>query len=212
MTPPRSLLSPNETQSPASGESIALSPTLATALALKGYMAKMRGSGQRPTWAGVKETFWSWLGAFAGIALLAWMNERLVDRPDAVLLIGSFGASAVLLYGAPASPLAQPRNVLGGHVLSALVGVAARLALPDPAWLCAALAVATAIAVMHATGTLHPPGGATALIAVTGGPKIEAMGFAFALVPAGAGAVLLLAVAVVVNNMARHRKYPLYWW
>lgn len=180
---------------------------------MRAYLSKMKGGeGQSPPIVGLPETLWSWLGAFAGIALLGFMNERVVDRADAVLLIGSFGASAVLLYGAPRSPLAQPRNLLGGHVLSALVGVTARLALPEPAWLCAALAVATAIAVMHLTGTLHPPGGATALIAVTGGPKIEALGYLFALVPAGTGALILLAVALVVNNLAKGRKYPNYWW
>ena len=65
---------------------------------------------------------------------------------------------------------------------------------------------------MHLPGTLHPPGGATALIAVTGGPKIEALGYLFALVPAGTGALILLAVALVVNNLAKGRKYPNYWW
>ena len=161
---------------------------------MRAYLSKMKGGeGQSPPIVGLPETLWSWLGAFAGIALLGFMNERVVDRADAVLLIGSFGASAVLLYGAPRSPLAQPRNLLGGHVLSALVGVTARLALPEPAWLCAALAVATAIA-------------------VTGGPKIEALGYLFALVPAGTGALILLAVALVVNNLAKGRKYPNYWW
>jgi len=179
---------------------------------VKSYLAKMKGGAQGPPRARASEVIWSWLGAFAGIALVGWMNERVVGSTDTILLIGSFGASAVLLYGAPASPLAQPRNLVGGHVLSALVGVSVRLAMPDPAWLCAALAVATAIAVMHATGTLHPPGGATALIAVTGGPKVVALGYTFALVPAGAGALILLAVALGVNNLAKGRRYPAYWW
>lgn len=179
---------------------------------MRSYLAKMRGGAQSPPRASWREVGWSWAGAFAGIALVGSMNAWLVDRADMPLLIGSFGASAVLLYGAPKSPLAQPRNLLGGHVLSALVGVSVRLALPEPAWLCAALAVATAIAVMHATGTLHPPGGATALIAVTGGPKIFALGYLFALIPAGAGAALLLLVALAVNNLAGARRYPEYWW
>lgn len=118
----------------------------------------------------------------------------------------------MLLYAAPQSPLAQPRNLVGGHVLSALVGVAARLALPEPLWLCAAVGVATAIALMHVTRTLHPPGGATALIAVTAGPKLAGLGFWFALVPVGVGALALLGVALAVNNLARHRNYPQYWW
>ena len=67
-------------------------------------------------------------------------------------------------------------------MLSALVGVASRLALPEPGWLCAALAVASAIALMHLTGTLHPPGGATALIAVIGGKSVASLGFLYALI------------------------------
>ena len=179
---------------------------------MKGYLAKMRGNGQSPPRPPVREIGWSWVGAMLGIALVGYLDSWLVQSTDAVLLIGSFGASAVLLFGAPRSPLAQPRNVIGGHMLSALVGVSMRFVLPDPAWACAALTVATAIAVMHATGTLHPPGGATALIAAAGGTKITAMGYLFVLIPAGIGAAILVAVALVVNNLARARKYPDYWW
>ena len=89
------------------------------------------------------------------------------------MIIGSFGASAVLIYGAIKSPLAQPRNLIGGHILSAVVGVASYQLFHAHLWFASAVAVATAIAVMHATKTLHPPGGATALIAVIGGEKIH---------------------------------------
>jgi len=126
-------------------------------------------------------------------------------------MIGSFGASAVLLYGAIRSPLAQPRNLLGGHILSAIIGVAAYNALPDHVWLAASVAVATAIAVMHVTKTLHPPGGATALIAVIGGKSIHTIGYWYVLVPAGLGALILLAVALLVNNIPKSRKYPEFW-
>jgi CBS-domain-containing membrane protein len=71
--------------------------------------------------------------------------------------------------------------------------------------------VATAIAVMHATKTLHPPGGATALIAVIGGPGIHKLGYMYALVPVGLGAVIMLIVALFVNNLSRTRRYPEFW-
>ncbi len=174
-------------------------------------LGKMKGKGQRPPRAAWTEIWHSWLGAVGGMAAVGLLHERVADPADAVLLIGSFGASAVLLFGAPKSPLAQPRNLVAGHVLSALVGVSLRLALPGPVWLCAALAVATAIALMHAASALHPPGGATALIAVIGGPKIAALGYWYALIPAGAGALVMLAVALVTNNLARGRSYPEYW-
>lgn len=165
----------------------------------------------RPPRVGLSEILWSFIGAMGGIGLVAWLHEDVVGPTGLTMLIGSFGASAVLLYGAPKSPLAQPRNLLGGHFLSALFGVAMRLSLPGPTWLACALAVAGAIALMHATGTLHPPGGATALIAVTGGAKISSLGFLYAFVPALSGAMLMLLVALAVNNLAPGRRYPQYW-
>ena len=176
------------------------------------FFAKMRGAGKSPPRVRRTEILSSFLGSLAGMALLGYLHATLADPVDKVLLIGSFAASAVLLFAAPKSPLAQPRNLLGGHVLSALIGVSIRLALPEPVWLAAALAVATAIAVMHLTGTLHPPGGATAFIAVTGGPKIAALGYLYVLCPALSGAAILLAVALTTNALTPGRRYPEYWW
>ena len=175
------------------------------------FFTKMRGAGTRPPRVGAAEIGWSFLGAAAGIAAVAFLHERVADPAGLSMLIGSFGASAVLLYGAPKSPLAQPRNLIGGHVLSALVGVTVRLAIASPDWLACSLSVALAIAVMHATGTLHPPGGATALIAVTGGPKILALGYLYVLFPVLSGALIMLLVAVVAVNAAPNRRYPEYW-
>ncbi len=127
------------------------------------------------------------------------------------MVIGSFGASAVLIYGAIRSPLAQPRNLLGGHLLSAIIGVACYKALAAEPWLAASLAVSISIAVMHMTKTLHPPGGATALIAVIGSDKIHALGFLYVLVPVACGALAMLAVAMLVNNIPSTRKYPEFW-
>ena len=127
------------------------------------YFRKMAGTTQSPPRVSLAEILWSWLGAFLGIGAVAWIDGFL-EKTDVVMLIGSFGASAVLIYGAIKSPLAQPRNLVGGHLISALIGVSVfQIVAPIP-WLAAAVAVATSIAVMHATRTLHPPGGATALI------------------------------------------------
>ncbi|MFO7860893.1 MAG: HPP family protein [Desulfosalsimonas sp.] len=102
-------------------------------------------------------------------------------------------------------------NLMGGHMISAVIGVAAFKLLGASMPLAAAVAVATAILAMHATKTLHPPGGATALIAVIGSSKIHALGFWYVLVPAGLGAVVMLAVAMLVNNLAPRRRYPEFW-
>lgn len=178
----------------------------------RNYWRKWRGTtAGRPPRASNEEIFWSWLGAFLGIAAVAGVSQRFFAGIDLTLTIGSLGASAVLLYGAPRSPLAQPRNLVGGHMLSALVGVLCWTWLHDTPWLAQALAVSTAIALMQLTRTLHPPGGATALIATLGSPEIARMGFWFVLIPATLGPLILLAVALLTNNLPRTRRYPEVW-
>jgi len=175
------------------------------------YIAKMKGSTKSPPGVGAGELAWSWLGAVIGIGLCAYLSAKYFEPRDLTLLIGSFGASAVLVYGAIKSPLAQPRNLIGGHVISGLIGVLCYNIFGGTIWFAAAIAVSLAIATMLATKTLHPPGGATALIAVTGGAKIHSLGYLYAFLPAGAGACILLLVALIVNNLSKNRKYPEYW-
>jgi CBS-domain-containing membrane protein len=175
------------------------------------YFNKMKGSSKSPPSVGIFEIVWSWVGAFLGILPVACLNYHWLDPSDFVFIIGSFGASAVLIYGAVRSPLAQPRNLIGGHILSALVGVATYKLFFWHMGLASAIAVATAIAVMHATRTLHPPGGATALIAVIGSDGIHALGFYYAFIPVGLGASMMLLVALAVNNIPRRRRYPEFW-
>lgn len=125
-----------------------------------------------------------------------------------MFLIGSFGASSVLIYGIIDSPLAQPRNLIGGHVISAFTGVTIHLLIPDNLWLASALAVSLSIVLMQITKTLHPPGGATALIANIGSSKIQALGYYYVFSPVLTGVLLLLAVAIVCNNATPNRTYP----
>lgn len=180
--------------------------------AWRAYWRKWRGRGHAaPPRVGLDEVFWSLTGAVSGIVLLA-LCARWLEGTDRVLVIGSMGASAVLLFGAIRSPLAQPRNVLGGHFFSALVGVSAWQTLGHWPILAAALAVGLAIAVMHLTRTLHPPGGATALVAVIGSDRIHAMGYWYAVYPGLAAPIVLLLVALLVNNLAPRRSYPEFWW
>jgi len=176
------------------------------------YFKKMKGATKSPPAVGTVEILWSWIGAFLGIAPVAAINYHFFEGTDLVMIIGSFGASAVLIYGAIRSPLAQPRNLIGGHVLSAIIGVAAYNIFQHQLWLASSVAVATAIAVMHATKTLHPPGGATALIAVIGSQKIHNLGYLYAVVPVGLGAAIMLVVALLVNNLSKNRKYPEFWY
>mgnify|MGYP001567359651 CR=1 FL=1 len=149
-----------------------------------------------------KHATWGFVAAICGILAIAGVAYVTGHN----LLIGSFGASAVLLYGTPDSPFSQPRNVLGGHLLSAIVGCAATVSLGSGS-LSSAVAIGTAIVVMHFTHTTHPPGGATAFIAVHDGA-----GWLFPLMPVTVGAAILVIIAVLANNIVNHRQYPQHWW
>ncbi len=162
----------------------------------------------RETLIDIKEHILTFLGAFTGLGLLSFINSKYMVASDNLFVIGSFGASAVLIYGVINSPLAQPRNLIGGHVLSALIGVTVCKLIPNETWLASALAVSLSIVVMQITKTLHPPGGATALIAVIGGEKIKAMGYWYVLSPVLSGVLIMLVVALIFNNMTKYRKYP----
>jgi len=144
---------------------------------------------------------WSFISASLGILAICEITA-LVGYP---LLIGSFGASAVLLFGATDSPLAQPRNLVGGHLVSATVAVIV-VALFGSSPVTMAIGVGLAIFVMNMTHTTHPPGGATALIGVQG-----AVGPGFILLPVLAGALILLVTAIFTNNVVYHRSYPKHW-
>lgn len=155
-----------------------------------------------------KEHFWSFIGSFIGIGLIALFQSNIISSNDAIFLIGSFGASSVLVYGAIQSPLAQPRNLIGGHLISALVGVTIYKLVPDIVWISAPLAVSLSIIFMQVTKTLHPPGGATALLAVIGSEKIKALGYFYVISPVLSGVLILLVVALIFNNVTKHRSYP----
>lgn len=151
---------------------------------------------------------WSWIGSFLGILCISYFHRDILADKDLTLVIGSFGASAVLVYGAVNSPLAQPRNLIGGHILSAIIGVISFKLFSSNIFICSAFAVATSILIMQLTLTLHPPGGATALIAVVGSEQIHNLGFLYVLIPVTTGAFILLIIAVIINNIPKHRYYP----
>lgn len=155
-----------------------------------------------------KEHFWAFLGSFVGIGIIAYLQSQQLPNSDVVFLIGSFGASSVLVYGVIQSPLAQPRNLIGGHLVSAIIGVSVLKVFPDIIWITAPLAVSLSIVMMQVTKTLHPPGGATALIAVTGSSAIKDMGYWYVVSPVLSGALILFVVALIFNNMTSNRQYP----
>ncbi|WP_031425492.1 HPP family protein [Flavimarina sp. Hel_I_48] len=155
-----------------------------------------------------REQFWSFIGSFFGIGLIALSQSFMIPRLENIFLIGSFGASSVLVYGAIQSPLAQPRNLIGGHVVSAIIGVTVFKLIPDILWITAPLAVASSIVAMQITKTMHPPGGATALIAITGTAKIKELGYFYVLSPVLTGVLILFITALIFNNLTKYRSYP----
>lgn len=165
---------------------------------------KMKGRRKRGTPApfSLKYAVWGFLSGTSGIlAILA-----VTGVSGHHLLIGSFGASAVLLFGAAESPLAQPRNVVGGHLISAAAAVAV-VTFIGSGPVAIALAVGLATFLMYVTRTVHPPGGATALIGVQG-----KVGLSFLVDPVLIGALILLGVALFTNNIVHHRHYPEHWY
>lgn len=155
--------------------------------------------------------FSAWLGSFMGISLVCFFNSHILNDSDLLLVVGSFGATAVLLYGEFKSNLSQPRNLLGGHIISAIVGVTCYYLFSEQLWLGSSLAVATSILLMQLTRTTHPPGGATALIAVVGGQSIHDLGFLYVIYPIASGALIMLGVALLANNYTKDKKYPIKW-
>ncbi len=147
-------------------------------------------------------------GAMVGLFVTYILSEMAAAHAGSVplALVAPMGASAVLLFCVPASPLAQPWSVIGGNTISALVGVACARIVHDP-MLAAPLAGACAIFVMFLLRCLHPPSGAVALTAVLGGPAVQAAGFTFALLPVGLNSALIVLVALVFNNLTG-RRYP----
>lgn len=173
----------------------------------RGYR-KTRYVLYRETLVDWKEHFWAFLGSFVGIGIIAYIQSIHFSGNDAVYLIGSFGASSVLVYGIVQSPFSQPRNLVGGHFISAFIGVSVQKLIPDILWIAAPLAVSLSIVLMQITKTLHPPGGATALIAIIGSDKIKTLGYLYVFSPVLIGTLILLLTAFIFNNMTSNRSYP----
>lgn len=161
-------------------------------------LALVLGAGQREFWLGS-------LGIGLGLWLTGWLSQQALDGLDP-WFVAPMGASAVLLFLLPASPLAQPWSILGGNLVSALIGISCAKLFGHSVPV-AALAGALAAAAMLALRCLHPPGGAVALTAVLGSPGIQLLGYGFAFLPVGINSAFMLLVALLFNNLSGHR-YP----
>lgn len=155
-----------------------------------------------------KEHFWAFVGSFVGLGIISYFHFETFSKQDFAFLIGSFGASCVLIYGAIGSPLAQPKNLFLGHLISAIIGVTIYKLMGEYIWVAAPLAVSLSIIGMQMAKALHPPGGATALIAVTGGESITRLGYGYVFSPVLTGVTILFIAALIFNNIPHKRQYP----
>jgi CBS domain-containing membrane protein len=148
------------------------------------------------------------LAALAGILLMGWAL-RYLPSGYPLIMLGSSAAAAVLLYAVPHSPMAQPWPVVGGNLLSGLVGWTCSMLIPDPV-IAGACAVGLAVFLMHLSHCLHPPGGATALIMVLGAEQFHLHGWGWAAGTVVANTILSLLLALTINNLIPGRSYPMH--
>jgi CBS domain-containing membrane protein len=157
--------------------------------------------------ATLRERLIACLGALVGIGLTGLICGYLFGQgPHLPLIVAPMGASAVLLFAVPASPLAQPWSIIGGNTISAMMGMIAAHFIQDPI-IAIGVGVSLAIGAMSFTRCLHPPGGAAALTAVLGGPVVAGWGFLFPLVPVALNSCILVGLGLIFHKISR-RNYP----
>ena len=150
----------------------------------------------------------SGLGGFIAIFLVYKLTNLFEQAlQEQLLFVASMGATAVLLFAAPHGPLSQPWNVVGGHIISAFFGVLVHRLIADQ-FVAGALAVGLAITAMYYLKCLHPPGGATALVAVIGGASVDSFGFLYVFFPVGFSATMMVLIAIAFNYPFKWRRYP----
>jgi CBS-domain-containing membrane protein len=167
----------------------------------KTYFTKFITKERSPKPPALSHIALSTLGGLLAITAIA----RLTQLSNIPFLMAPFGATCVLAFGVPDSPLAQPRNIIGGHFISALIGLVCLQYLGSD-WFSMALGVSVAIGLMQLTRTVHPPAGANPLIVILAKAK-----WTFLFSPVLSGAVVLVLLALFFNNASKARRYPRYW-
>ncbi|MGD8592401.1 MAG: HPP family protein [Gammaproteobacteria bacterium] len=147
------------------------------------------------------------IGGVLGIILIAYISFHVTGASGAALIVPSMGASAVLVFAVPHGKLSQPWPLIGGNLVSAVIGVSCYKLIPDP-FLAAGLAVGLAIGSMHLLSCIHPPGGATALAAVIGGPAINDLGYGYVISPILLNVTIIFLAAILFNSVFPWRRYP----
>jgi CBS-domain-containing membrane protein len=185
----------------------------------------------------VKDEVGTFITSFIGVSILALLQFNITNdyyvhliastktivessvQPLPPFMMPSVGAASVLLFGQIDSPLAQPRNAIFGQIISAICGVTVRQIFcycqhdcSNLLWLQCSFAVSCSILLMQLIGTVHPPGGATALSIIIGGPMIDDLGYWYVLTPVTVATLILVSISVLFQSAVFGRRYPHYWW
>lgn len=165
------------------------------------YLIKMRGKGQSP----LKVNPIDVLTGFIGGTITIFILNLLTNFTSSPWLIASFGASCVLAFSLWNSPLSQPRNIIGGHFISTLIGLIVYHLFGNEPW-SLALGVGLAISLMMLTKTTHPPAGADPIIVILGTNTWD-----FLFTPVLTGSIVIVLIALFINNLRSDRNYPVFW-
>lgn len=165
------------------------------------FFSKMKGNGRSPLKVNIRDATTGLVGGFVTIFTLV----LLTNMTSTLWLTAPFGASCVLAFGAWNAPLSQPRNIIGGHLVSTLIGLICYHFLGNEPWVIG-IAVGLAIALMMVTKTTHPPAGADPLVVILGG---YSWGYLFS--PVLIGAIIIVCFALIINNLRSNRHYPTFW-
>jgi len=160
-----------------------------------------------PVQLNLKVKILSLLACFCAIFFIAIITQALIGTSNAPIIVASMGASAVILFFIPNSPLAQPWPFIGGQLCSAFIGISCALNIAETGT-ASAVAVGLSVLVMLLFRCLHPPGAATALAPVMAGESITSLGYSFMLVPVGINLGIMLILTIIINRWVLNRDYP----
>jgi len=146
-----------------------------------------------------KELIISAFGAFISVAMAGFFSNVILQSTTSPIIIASAGASAMLMFGLPHSPVSLPRNLIGGHTVSAIVGISCYYLIGDVI-LSTSVAIALSLIAMHFLRCMHPPGGATAVTAIIGGEAVHQLGYLFVILPIFLNSLILLVVAIAIGS------------
>lgn len=153
-----------------------------------------------------KEVYVSIIGAFFATLCASFFSFSILQAENHPMILASTGASAMLIFGIPDSPVSKPWPLVGGHVISAFIGLTSYYLISNPI-LASSAAIGLAMLVMHHTGSMHPPGGATAVTAVIGGSTVHELGYYFVIVPVLFNSIILLSIAIAVATFRERNPF-----